>query len=45
VAKRLKDILSGRDTKGEFSHLTAEDRQAILEILTDTHPGLAAAWK
>lgn len=45
VARRLKDILSGRETKAEFRHLTAEDRQAILEILLETHPALAAAWK
>jgi hypothetical protein len=40
VARRLHDILAGRDTSGEFDHLTSADRQAILEILTDTKPEL-----
>jgi len=45
VARRLKDILSGREAKGEFGHLTDEDRRAMLEIVTETHPALATAWK
>jgi hypothetical protein len=45
VARRLKDVLSGRETKGGFGHLTADVRRAIVEIVTDTHPALAAAWK
>jgi hypothetical protein len=42
VSNRLKEILSGRETKAEFAHLSAEDRQAILEIVTETLPELAA---
>lgn len=39
VAGRLKDILE--DGGGDsFSHLSADDRQAILEILRDTKPDL-----
>jgi hypothetical protein len=44
VARRLKEILEGRDTRGEFGHLSAEERRAIREIVTETHPALAAAW-
>lgn len=40
VVRRLHDILCGRDTSGEFTNLTPQDRQAILEILTQTKPGL-----
>ena len=45
VAGRLKVILSGADTTGDYAHLTAADRQAIQEIVADTLPALAAAWK
>jgi hypothetical protein len=45
VARRLKAILSGRETMPGLGHLTADVRRAIIEIVTDTHPGLAAAWK
>jgi hypothetical protein len=40
VARRLHDILTGTDGSGEFDHLTSADRQAILDILTDTKPEL-----
>jgi hypothetical protein len=45
IAKRMREILSGRDCKPEFKHLSPEDRKAILEILADTLPALAATWK
>lgn len=45
VVGRMKEILDGRDSKAEFSHLSAEDRQAIREIVRDTLPGLAEGWK
>ncbi|HVR84670.1 MAG TPA: hypothetical protein VMU54_10190, partial [Planctomycetota bacterium] len=45
VSKRLKEILTGRETQGEFAHLSSETRQAILEIVIDTCPTLAASWK
>ena len=41
VAMRLKDILEGGGGDS-FSHLSANDRQAILEILRDTKPNLWA---
>lgn len=43
VYRRLRAVLSGADTSPEFRHLTAEDRQAVLEILTATKPEFAAA--
>jgi len=36
--RRLVEILSGKDTSPEFSHLNAEDRAAIREILLETKP-------
>jgi len=41
IATRLKDILEARGGDS-FSHLSADDRQAILEILRDTKPELWA---
>jgi len=45
VSRRLQEILSGRDDKPAFRHLSGEDRRAILDILTDTLPTLLAAAK
>ena len=45
VARRLKEILTGPVAKGPYAHLSAEDRKAIVEIVTGTHPALAAAWR
>ncbi|MCA1597312.1 MAG: hypothetical protein LC772_12935, partial [Chloroflexi bacterium] len=44
VYRRLNEVLSGRDKTAPFSHLSAADRQAILEILLDTKPAFAA-WR
>lgn len=41
VYLRLREVLTGRDTSPEYAHLSAEDRQAIFEILTDTKPDFA----
>ncbi|MCA9146381.1 MAG: hypothetical protein KDB05_26545 [Planctomycetales bacterium] len=40
VLSRLHDLLTGKDTSEEFSHLSSDDRKAILEILTETKPDL-----
>jgi hypothetical protein len=40
VAERLRTVLTGRDASGAFTHLSADDRAAILEILTETKPEL-----
>ena len=38
VTTTLREVLSGKNTSDAFAHLTADDRNAILEILMDTHP-------
>lgn len=45
VYHRLFEILTGRDQSPEFARLTKEDRQAILEILLATKPGLPDKWR
>jgi hypothetical protein len=39
VLHRFREVLTGQDKSPEFVHLSADDRQAILEILHDTKPG------
>lgn len=43
--QRLYDILTRKDTNPEFQNVSAASRQAILEILRDTKPGLPEYWK
>lgn len=38
--ERLHAVLTGKETGGKFAKLSAEDRQAILEILLETKPKL-----
>lgn len=38
IAKRLHEILSGSNPEEDYQHLSAEDRQAIREILEETKP-------
>ncbi len=45
VGQRLEAILVGRDRAEKYAHLSAGDRQAILEILRDTKPQLTRAWR
>ncbi len=45
IYRRLFEVLSGRDQSPVFASLSAGDRQAILEILTATKPGVPAEWK
>jgi hypothetical protein len=45
VYTRFADILSGRDQSQTFSHLSATDRQTLLEILTSTNPAFASVAK
>jgi hypothetical protein len=44
VYRRLWEILSGRDNGKAYAHLSGADRQAIMEILRETVPGIAVAW-
>ncbi|HSQ55380.1 MAG TPA: hypothetical protein VLM40_06515 [Gemmata sp.] len=45
VLKRLFAVLRGEDPDKAFCHLSAGDRQAILEILRDTKPNLPDYWR
>lgn len=36
VWRRLREILSGKDSSKRFAHLSAADRKAIMEILSET---------
>jgi hypothetical protein len=45
IYRRLWEVLTGRDTSSAYTHLSTEDRRAILEILTDTKSGLPEYWK
>ena len=40
VSRRLREVLTGKETGKPFEHLSSEDRKAILEILKATKPGL-----
>lgn len=44
VYHRLFEVLTGREHGPEFAKLSTEDRQAILEILLATKPGLPEEW-
>jgi hypothetical protein len=43
VRTRLREVLTGQDVSPEYGHLSESDRQAIVDILRDTKPGLLAA--
>jgi hypothetical protein len=45
ILSRLWEVLSGKDTTKDFAHLSAADRQAVLEILLATKKGLPDYWK
>jgi hypothetical protein len=45
VYARLWEVLSGRDTRKITQHLSAADRQAVLQILRDTKPDLPESFK
>lgn len=45
VYDRLRQVLIGEDQSSDFAHLSAEDRQAIFEILLETKSDLPADWK
>ena len=45
VYRRIFEVLSCREQGPEFASLSAQDRQAILEILVATKPGLPEEWK
>ncbi|HVW02680.1 MAG TPA: hypothetical protein VHB77_20150 [Planctomycetaceae bacterium] len=45
VWQKLWSVLSGQDQSADFAHLSAEDRQGIVEILRETKPDLPAYWR
>ncbi|HEY7156785.1 MAG TPA: hypothetical protein VH575_22645 [Gemmataceae bacterium] len=45
VLRRLWEVLDGKDTSKDFVHLSADDRQAILDILRQTKTNLPDYWK
>jgi hypothetical protein len=45
MLRRLWDVLSSKESSADFSHLSATDRRAILEILLATKPGLPSYWR
>lgn len=44
LAQRMWQVLTGADTSGRFTNLSAEDRTAIREILQETKPRFARRW-
>ena len=44
LAQRMWQVLSGADTSGRYTNLSAEDRTAIREILRETKPGFTSRW-
>jgi hypothetical protein len=44
VYRRLWEVLTGKDENPAFARRTAAERQAILEILRETKPGLPEYW-
>ncbi len=45
VYRRLYEILTGQDKTKAFAEISAADRQAVLEIVRATKPGLPGYWK
>jgi len=45
VYQGLWDILTRRNTSKDFAALPKPDREAVLEILLDTKPGLPEYWR
>jgi hypothetical protein len=43
VYRRFREVLTGQDKTKEFAHLSAADRQAVIEILKETKPDFAAS--
>jgi hypothetical protein len=40
VYRRMWAVLSGKETGERYAHMAAADRQAAIEILRETKPGL-----
>jgi hypothetical protein len=44
IYQRVYEVLTGKDASPRFKHLSAADRQAILEIIRETKTHLPAYW-
>lgn len=45
LLRRVWEVLTGQDTSEDFARLPPSERRAILEILTQTLPGLPHWWR
>jgi hypothetical protein len=45
IYRRVWDVLAGRDPAAKYARLTAPDRRAVMEILSDTLPDLPPALR
>ncbi len=45
IYRQLHEVLVGKDSDPDFTHLAENDRQAILKILRETKQGLPDYWK
>ena len=45
VYQKIYDVLTGKNKSDQFANLSPADRQAVLEIVRDTKPGLPDYWK
>jgi len=45
IYRRLYGILSGQEESPKFAGLSSEERSSILEILSDTKPGMPGWWR
>jgi hypothetical protein len=45
VLRRMWEVLTGADQSEKFEHLSAADRVAVLEILTESLPNLPDYWQ
>jgi hypothetical protein len=45
VYQKIYDVLTGKNKSDRFANLSLTDRQAVLEIVRDTKPGLPSYWK
>lgn len=43
--RRLWEVFSGKESGKAYAHLSQDDRRAIMEILRETAPSIANAWK
>jgi len=45
IYHQLWSVLEGFDSDAAFAHLSGADREAILDILSETKPALPSYWR